>query len=153
MTEHEFRAKAEEVIPAMLVENSKGKLTADRVKVMLVNMIIHHGENAVNDMYGWVLWAQKEGYDNTHIMVSLYHDLAGRDDKFMQPRTVDYMETYLAEINKDEVPTFTNGDNDQPTTCPDCGGRTEFKQIDETLQWHTCISCGFIFNLEFKKEK
>lgn len=47
-----------------------------------------------------------------------------------------------------------NGDNDQPTTCPQCGSRTDFVEISETKQHHGCLSypCGYEFILEMEEE-
>jgi hypothetical protein len=41
-------------------------------------------------------------------------------------------------------------DNDQPTTCPKCGARTDFYEIDnkdEPIQEHYCmqVACSYTF--------
>jgi hypothetical protein len=48
-------------------------------------------------------------------------------------------------------------DYDQPTTCPHCGNRTRFDEIDseeKKIQLHTCASveCRFSFIGEFEPE-
>ena len=45
---------------------------------------------------------------------------------------------------------YTNGDNDQPTTCSKCGGRTDFVDLSEKVQRHRCLNdgCGYEFILE-----
>lgn len=48
-------------------------------------------------------------------------------------------------------------DNDQPTTCPKCGARTDFEQFEEDgtiVQKHRClnINCAFVFLGEFESE-
>ena len=42
--------------------------------------------------------------------------------------------------------------DDQPTTCPKCGSRTEFIEVDDMKQQHKCNSCEFEFFLEFEDE-
>jgi len=37
---------------------------------------------------------------------------------------------------------------DQPTTCPKCGARTEYKELDGGRQDHACMQCGFHFIAE-----
>jgi len=44
-------------------------------------------------------------------------------------------------------------DKDNPTTCPHCGARTEFKEIEDGRQLHTCTCCQLIFVGEFEDEK
>jgi hypothetical protein len=34
---------------------------------------------------------------------------------------------------------------DQPMTCPKCGARTEYTELDGGRQNHTCLGCGFAF--------
>lgn len=43
--------------------------------------------------------------------------------------------------------------DDQPTTCPHCGSRTEFKEIGDGQQRHTCMTCQFTFTGEFEADK
>ena len=53
--------------------------------------------------------------------------------------------------------SFTNGDNDQPITCPKCGSRTDFfeeKDSDgEYTEIHQCLneSCGYQFNMYYEE--
>lgn len=42
--------------------------------------------------------------------------------------------------------------NDQPTTCPQCGCRTEFKSLPNGQEEHSCRGCGFEFIGEFDEE-
>ena len=49
-----------------------------------------------------------------------------------------------------EIDSYNNGDNDQPTTCPKCGGRTTFIEIlQDHKQQHECMSCKYKFDLHF----
>ena len=50
---------------------------------------------------------------------------------------------YMAELD-----TYTNGDNEQPVTCPRCGSRTAFDQIDPKTQHHRCLGCIYEFLME-----
>lgn len=48
-------------------------------------------------------------------------------------------------------------DNDQPTTCPKCGARTDFKEIirkNQEIQIHICLNpeCQYKFIGEFEEE-
>lgn len=45
-------------------------------------------------------------------------------------------------------------DQEQPTTCPKCGARTDFTEINELQQYHICLSslCKFKFIGEFEEE-
>jgi hypothetical protein len=45
-------------------------------------------------------------------------------------------------------------DDDQPTTCPLCGARTDFTELENGQQEHTCLSpqCGYSFLVEFDEE-
>lgn len=36
-------------------------------------------------------------------------------------------------------------DNDQPTTCPTCGARTDFQEVSSWKQIHECLDCNFKF--------
>lgn len=64
----------------------------------------------------------------------------------------------LGRVVRDKNPTgldvYTNGDNDQPTTCPKCGGRTYFVELSKAIQHHQCINrdCGYEFALEVTPE-
>ena len=49
----------------------------------------------------------------------------------------------LADL--DALDVFTNGSNDQPTTCPKCGSRTDFIEIDDFQQQHKCLGCSYEF--------
>ena len=44
------------------------------------------------------------------------------------------------------IDQYSMGDNDQPTTCPKCGSRTDFLEAQaqqvHTWQVHTCLSRG-----------
>lgn len=48
------------------------------------------GPDALVAMAGFLQYAQKEGLDRDMIKLTLVHDLAGRNDKMMLPRTSDY---------------------------------------------------------------
>lgn len=37
---------------------------------------------------------------------------------------------------------------DQPATCPQCGSRTDFDELESDLQRHTCLDCGKVFFAE-----
>lgn len=50
-----------------------------------------------------------------------------------------------------EKDSFTSG-HDQPTTCPECGARSDFEEV-KGKQMHTCLGCGYEFTLEFEKEE
>jgi transposase-like protein len=52
----------------------------------------------------------------------------------------------------DELEVFTNGDNEQPTTCPYCGARTDFIEIDNFKQQHKCLSCKYEFFMDFDED-
>ncbi len=43
--------------------------------------------------------------------------------------------------------------NDQPTSCGVCGARTDFEDIDDTIQLHQCLNpeCGYKFIVEESK--
>jgi len=43
-------------------------------------------------------------------------------------------------------------DDEQPTTCPACGSRTEFIEITSQRQVHRCLDCGFSFVGVFEKD-
>lgn len=43
-------------------------------------------------------------------------------------------------------------DDEQPTTCPKCGSRTEFDELTEGRQHHTCLGCGYEFVGEFDED-
>lgn len=43
-------------------------------------------------------------------------------------------------------------DDEQPTTCPKCGARTDFKDLDGEKQEHVCLGCGFKFIGEFEND-
>lgn len=59
--------------------------------------------------------------------------------------------TEISEVvNNKKLDIYMNGDNDQPTTCPLCGGRTDFKEITEDLEQHTCLECSYEFILELE---
>ena len=41
-------------------------------------------------------------------------------------------------------------DNDQPTTCPKCGKRTDWTDNEDGSQDHKCLGCGYEFRGEFE---
>jgi hypothetical protein len=43
-------------------------------------------------------------------------------------------------------------DNEQPTVCPKCGSRTEFDELTDGRQHHTCLACSYEFLGEFDKD-
>lgn len=48
------------------------------------------------------------------------------------------------------LPTYSNGDNDQPVVCPKCGSRTDWEENTEFLEYsetHDCLNlkCGHKF--------
>jgi rubredoxin len=47
-----------------------------------------------------------------------------------------------------ELDCYINGDNSQPTTCPKCGGRTEFEEVADDKQQHKCLNCEYEFFLD-----
>jgi len=47
---------------------------------------------------------------------------------------------------------YSNGDNEQPTTCPECGTRTEWYGGDER-QFHTCKNGCPSFIVIFEEEE
>lgn len=51
-----------------------------------------------------------------------------------------------------ELDTYLTSDNDQPTTCPKCSGRTEFEEISDDKQQHKCLSCEYEFFQDFEDE-
>ena len=55
---------------------------------------------------------------------------------------------------KTSIDTYTT-DCDQPVTCPDCGSRTDFEEIESPIymQFHTCLNCRQDFNVIFEEEK
>ena len=42
--------------------------------------------------------------------------------------------------------------SDQPTTCPKCGGRTNFTESDST-QYNVCVYCGYQFEVSSDEDK
>ena len=97
LSEQNIRTNAMDVITSLVFPRlHENGYTEQNIRMMLLAMIITHGENAVNDMYGWYLWAlEYTDRDMDEIMVSIWHDLAGRNDKTMLPRTSGYMKDYL----------------------------------------------------------
>lgn len=51
------------------------------------------------------------------------------------------------------TPDHYSIDGDQPTTCPDCGVRTEFSEIPGGYQGHQCLGCGYLFTTEFADDE
>lgn len=52
-----------------------------------------------------------------------------------------------------ELDVYCNDNNDQPTTCPKCGARTEFENIADDKQQHKCLSCRYEFFLDFDEDE
>jgi hypothetical protein len=42
-------------------------------------------------------------------------------------------------------------DDEQPTTCPKCGSRTEFDELTDGRQRHACLACSYEFMGEFDR--
>lgn len=57
-------------------------------------------------------------------------------------------------INYDELDIYIL-DNDQPTTCPKCGVRTDWIEIDNDRFFHTCLDkeCNYQFIGEFETDE
>lgn len=47
-----------------------------------------------------------------------------------------------------KLDTYCNDDNDQPTTCPKCGSRTDFIDIADDKQPYQCLNCTYEFFLD-----
>ena len=49
---------------------------------------------------------------------------------------------------------YTNGDNDQPVECPECGSRTDFVPVFvmDNPELHTCLGCDYRFIMEYDDE-
>jgi hypothetical protein len=52
----------------------------------------------------------------------------------------------------EDLPIFILGE--EITTCPKCGRRTDFEEINDMEQIHTCLNdkCQFIFKGEYDEE-
>jgi hypothetical protein len=99
MKAHElFKNDFDEMVK-IFTENT-AQLKEGQVRMKLLSMLITHGEDAVKDMWGWVLWGRKHGYEENRILASVFHDLGGCEDEHMQPRTEGYMNIYLKEYSK-----------------------------------------------------
>lgn len=49
-----------------------------------------------------------------------------------------------------ELDCYLTNNNDQPETCPKCGLRTEFIEIDDTKQQHKCTDCLYEYFLDIE---
>lgn len=52
----------------------------------------------------------------------------------------------------DNLPIYSNGDNEQQTTCPQCGSRTLFLGNVGVLEHHQCPECGYEFLLDLEDD-
>jgi hypothetical protein len=59
---------------------------------ILDEMAEGHGDNSILAMAGFIQWALNEDLDTRAIHSTLAHDLNGRKDKYMLPRTSDYLQ-------------------------------------------------------------
>lgn len=54
------------------------------------------------------------------------------------------------------IDVFTNGENENPITCPKCGARTEWVELEREprSQEHDCLNkqCLYKFIMEYDKE-
>lgn len=41
---------------------------------------------------------------------------------------------------------------EDPTTCPKCGARTDFVELPDGKQEHTCSNCDYVFLVEDEEE-
>ena len=78
----------------------------------------------------------KQGYNGSDGLDSDTYALASKLSRYLD--------------GKPALDVHLNGDNDQPTTCPKCGSRTEFNILDLERQKHRCkdSDCGYEFILE-----
>jgi hypothetical protein len=80
-------------------------LPKDVLKYYLMQYQDTHGENAIIAMWGWTLFCEKHEDASKMLWPTISHDLNGRNDDKMLPRSSDYapiavehfLETYLEE--------------------------------------------------------
>lgn len=73
-----------------------------------------------------------------------------------EPSEVNAHHGEACSLHPKNLTVYLNGDNDQPTTCHECGARTDFEESGtneegHALQVHTCRDCGAKFVMEFDK--
>lgn len=77
------------------VREQHPEITEREIRMRLVDMLLTHGKNAVNDMYAFYLWSVERDKEHGWIWASIMHDLNACNDRFMQPRTFGYMDSYF----------------------------------------------------------
>lgn len=80
---------------AKLMMEANPDMCARRAHMELGEYKFYHGNNAVHDLYGWVLWCYVRDYSFERVMASILHDVNGRADSGMAPRTEGFMEEFL----------------------------------------------------------
>jgi hypothetical protein len=53
-----------------------------------------------------------------------------------------------------DLPVYSNGDNEQQTTCPICGSRTSYIAPVGNWEHHRCLNpgCGYEFMLDLEND-
>ncbi len=63
-------------------------------RIMLMSILLTYidnkGDNAVADLYGFFMYCRDVEHEDGFIWENIMHDINGRDDRFMSPRTSGY---------------------------------------------------------------
>lgn len=61
------------------------------IAIYLTEYTSTHGETAVQALYDFINYAEKNNVKKEIIMATIVHDLGGRNDKLMSPRSISYL--------------------------------------------------------------
>ena len=67
-------------------------------------------------------------------------------------QTIKALNCKAAELQASDDAYTHAADNDQPVTCPQCSCRTEWDDLQNGDQLHTCRGCDYTFTVEFEEE-
>lgn len=60
-------------------------------------------------------------------------------------------------MSTENLPVYSNGDNEQQTVCPQCGARTELLSFNMGvgIEYHKCLNprCGYEFVLDLNDDE
>lgn len=93
----ELRNKAWDVV----LEALKGRnpeFPETLIKAILLTYLDNKGVNAVVDIYAFIRWCRDQEQQDGYIWSQIMHDINGREDEWMTPRTSGYGKEYFSNV-------------------------------------------------------
>ena len=84
-------------------------ITREKAFFLVTRFLTEKGENALKALKGFYLYAVENNLEESAISSTLAHDLGGATDKWMLPRSDDYIKFYKSEEELSPVEVIKKG--------------------------------------------